>query len=203
MAPPDTLSHSNVTKIDPLAIGRSLDTSVPPAAPRQPAAGRQVGESYQLTEVVSPPSAPADQPPVGARFSAHAETPNTVKSVAADFSDSRKQIAMPPVATPSGSPSSAPSTTAPFAAPDHMVNPMTQTPLPAIAPANGHFAQPAGIVVSDDPRTARDRVQQATYLGAAPLQRPAGQPNPLRDATRTGGEAMSTDSPAGWSNPLR
>jgi hypothetical protein len=64
-------------------------------------------------------------------------------------------------------------------------------------------AQTAALVASDgDPRF--DRVQPATYQGPAAPPRPSsGRENPLRSSANSGGEAISTDGPSGWTNPLR
>ncbi len=70
------------------------------------------------------------------------------------------------------------------------------------APMPVHVASNKGKEASADRNLARDRVEPAAFYGAPPPQRPAVQPNPLRNGAAAG-EAISTDSPTGSVNPLR
>jgi hypothetical protein len=70
------------------------------------------------------------------------------------------------------------------------------------APMAVHVASNKAKDTSADRSLARDRVEQAAFYGAPPPQRPAVQPNPLRNGAAAG-EAISTDSPTGSVNPLR
>jgi hypothetical protein len=91
------------------------------------------------------------------------------------------------------------------------INPLVSSkPLPSLTPPQNPVALPqvnkaqtAALIVSDG-GTDFDRVQRTTYRSPEPApQQSGGRGNPLRSSAASGGEALSTDGPAGWTNPLR
>jgi hypothetical protein len=201
LPPPDALSHSNVTKIDPLAIGKTLDLPMSTMTNVVQSSVRLNGEAH-FTEMVNPPSAPQGQPPFGARLSAHAEPITTAKPIAPEAADGRKPVTGP--LTPASANIATPASLTTIAAVSGNTSKETpKPPFPATVDANSHCSPAATRILSDDRNLPRDRVEQTAFYGAAPPQKPIGQPNPLRNATATTGEAISTDGPTGRFNPLR
>jgi hypothetical protein len=199
--PPDALLHSNVTKIDPLAIGKTLDMPTPTITHVAQSNARLNGEAH-FTEMVNPPTAPVGQPPIGARFSAYAEPIATARPIGSEVADGRKPLAGPLMpASTTISASSSPKTT--DAMLEVAATQSTKPPFPATTEMNGHGAPAAARIASDDRNLPRNRVEQTAFYGAAPPQKPVGQPNPLRNSTAATGEAISTDGPTGRLNPLR
>lgn len=167
LPPPETLSGSNVTKIDPLAIGKSLDVTAPMAGHVASNKGKEKHEFAPFPEMVNPQAAATpSQSAIGSRFSGYLET--TTGAVSSQ----------------------------------HVPDSARQWPVATIPSPSGRATSASARIVSDDRSMAQDRVEQATFYGAPSPQRPAVQPNPLRNGAAAG-EAISTDSPTGSVNPLR